>query len=184
MLDDIRVDIGDDGDTVPSGVSSHELLSTSHSDTLIGVPSNGALIVGTASQWVALVSGIENQSLMMRGGVIAWASGIVGPQGPIGPSGMPGFVYTTTTITSPNHTAAASNTILANASGNPIVVALPTASDSLDKAYFIKKIDNSSNVVTVSGVGGDTIDGEVTQEIIFQYDAIQTVSNGTAWFIL
>ena len=79
MLDDIRVDIGDDSGAVPSGVPSHELLSVSHSDTLVGVPVNGSLIIGTASQWITFASGVEGQVLSIQGGAISWSSGVPGP---------------------------------------------------------------------------------------------------------
>lgn len=72
LLDDIRVDIGDDDGTVPSGVSSHELLSTSHGDTTVGSPTDGAVIIGDGARWLSLPSGAESYVLGIAGGSIAW----------------------------------------------------------------------------------------------------------------
>lgn len=88
LIDDLRVDIGDDSGAIPSGVPSHNLLSASHGDTTVGSPSLGALVAGTATRWVALPAGFEGAVLMISSGAAVWGSGAPGPIGPIGPSGV------------------------------------------------------------------------------------------------
>ncbi len=72
--------------------------------------------------------------------------------------------------------------ILADATSGPITVTLPSAADAEGLSLFIKKTDASTNVVEVTS--SDTIDGDVTQTITLQYDALNPVSNGTAWFLV
>lgn len=81
LIDNIRVDIGDDNGAIPSGVPSHELLSTSHGDTNISSPSQASVIVGVGAQWTTLPSGAENFVLMISGGAAVWGSGTPGPVG-------------------------------------------------------------------------------------------------------
>lgn len=72
--------------------------------------------------------------------------------------------------------------MLADASSGPITVTLPSAADAEGASYFIKKTDASTNAVNVTSP--ETIDGIVTQVITLQYDVLNPVSNGTAWFLV
>ena len=72
LIDDIRVDIGDDDGAIPSGVPTHNLLSTSHGDTTVGSPTNGSVVVGSSTSWSALPSGAEGESLMVKAGSLQW----------------------------------------------------------------------------------------------------------------
>lgn len=74
-------------------------------------------------------------------------------------------------------------TILVDASGAPITVTLPDPSEASGHVLNIKKIDNSDNVVTLSG-DGSTIDGSATASIESQWQNLQVQSNGSAWFII
>lgn len=94
LLDDVRVNIGDDSGA-PSGsfASLHNLLSTLHPDTTPGSPVNAAIIVGNGTKWAVFPSGAEGTQLSISQGIIQWASGVPGPsgiQGPAGPSGAQG----------------------------------------------------------------------------------------------
>ena len=81
-------------------------------------------------------------------------------------------------------------TILADATGGAVTISLPTAAAAYDSDtgqgyYFnIKKIDSSANAVTIDPAGVETIDGNTTLDIIFQYDNCQFQSNGSSWFII
>ena len=72
--------------------------------------------------------------------------------------------------------------ILADATGGPILVTLPTAVGNSGQSFNVKKIDSSVNTVTVN-TGGELIDGALTQVISFQWTSIGLVSDGTNWFI-
>jgi hypothetical protein len=88
------------------------------------------------------------------------------------------------TITASATLTTSQTVILCDASSGAIVVTLPAASANTGRRYFIKKIDSSANTVTIDGNANETIDGELTSELISQYDAITIVSDGSNWHIL
>ena len=61
--------------------------------------------------------------------------------------------------------------ILCDASSAALTVTLPTPSTLKSRQKHIKKIDSSSNPVTVSG----TVDGQSTTDIVFQYDSMSII---------
>lgn len=87
LIDDVRVDIGDDDGVAPSGSVSalHNLLSSTHSDTTPASATNGAIVRAVGTSWESLVAGTEGYVLTISGGVPTWSSGTAGP---IGPSGV------------------------------------------------------------------------------------------------
>lgn len=74
--------------------------------------------------------------------------------------------------------------ILADAAAGAVTITLPDVSTWANKWLTIKKTDATANVVTVTGGVGVLIDGAGTQGIVYQYDAITVVSDGTSWAIL
>ena len=74
------------------------------------------------------------------------------------------------------------HTNLCDCTSNAITINLPTAVAGL--RYEIKKIDSSSNAVTIDGFGSETIDGGLTAVINTQYESVTIVSDGTNWFIV
>ena len=82
-------------------------------------------------------------------------------------------------------TAGTETVILADASGGRIKIILPDADTNAGKWYWIKKIDSSSNLVTVEGDTADeTIDGEVSLEMSLQNQYIVIICDGEEWFII
>jgi hypothetical protein len=83
-------------------------------------------------------------------------------------------------------------TVLANASTAAFTITLPAVSSTAGACngmvLFIKKIDSSTNAVTVSASGTDTIEGNASIKLSKQYDSLQLVSNNSSgtheWFIL
>jgi len=75
------------------------------------------------------------------------------------------------------------HTVLGDASGGTFTLTLPLASAAAGREYKVKKIDSSSNVVTIARAGGDTIDGATSVALGSQYQAITLVSNGSNWFL-
>lgn len=73
-------------------------------------------------------------------------------------------------------------TVLVDASAGPVAITLPALDDGFTKIYNIKKIDSSSNIVTITPQSGDTIDGESTFEINYQYDSYSVTNHSTGWF--
>lgn len=73
-------------------------------------------------------------------------------------------------------------TVLSDASGGAFTVSLPT-SPQTGQIIVVKKIDSSSNVVTVSA-SGKNIDGGSTYSISTQYTAIRFQYGGTQWWTI
>lgn len=74
--------------------------------------------------------------------------------------------------------------ILADASSAGFTLTLPTAVGIKGKQFSIKKIDNSFNFVTVDGDGSETIDDDVTMDIVLQYDTMKIISDNANWNII
>lgn len=121
-----------------------------------------------ATQYAA--GGTMNGNLVITGTLSASGGVIVGAVVP---------VTSDTTIT-----ASQGDKFMVNASSDNIVLTLPPASENLNVDFSIKKTDSTSNLVTVSGNGTDTIDGTNTKVISVQYDSITITSDGTQWLII
>lgn len=72
--------------------------------------------------------------------------------------------------------------LLVDASGGAVTITLPTAAGIADRVYYIKKTDASSNNVTISPSGGQTIDGSSSFALKISYEAVMVVSDGSNWF--
>ena len=72
-------------------------------------------------------------------------------------------------------------TILVDASSNTVTITLPTP--SLGRKLMLKKIDNSRNLVTISG-GAALIDGAATRATDIPYQSFLLQSDGTNWYIM
>ena len=72
-------------------------------------------------------------------------------------------------------------TVLVDASAGPITISLPSVTE-FQIVYHIKKIDSSSNIVTIQPQVGETLDGESQFEINFQFDSYSIVNHTTGWF--
>jgi len=94
------------------------------------------------------------------------------------------FVLKVSSSTSTSITPGVSPIILCDASSASITVNLPLAADSNGIVYYIKKIDSSSNTVSIDGNGSETIDGSTSQIITSQYDCATVVCDGTEWWII
>jgi|WetSurMetagenome_2_1015567.scaffolds.fasta_scaffold81852_2 hypothetical protein len=96
-----------------------------------------------------------------------------------------GALDITSSVTVTDDVVADSETmILADASLKAITITLPQASTVMNKLFKIKKIDSSTNTVTIDGYNTETIDGETAILIAYQNSAVQIVSNGSNWFII
>ncbi|HEV2412231.1 MAG TPA: hypothetical protein VGS28_00290 [Candidatus Saccharimonadales bacterium] len=73
--------------------------------------------------------------------------------------------------------------ILADATTGPLTITLPTATGNTN-LYDIKKVDSSSNTVTISASGGQTIDGGGTAVIKVQYASVTLVAAGSNWYVI
>ncbi|WP_370309302.1 hypothetical protein [Sphingobium abikonense] len=71
--------------------------------------------------------------------------------------------------------------ILADASAGPVTVALPSI---LGKQLVIKKVDASTNAVTLMPAGAETIDGAVSLAIATQWQSYTIMGIAGGWAVL
>ena len=84
-----------------------------------------------------------------------------------------------------NQTLASSTQfVLVDASAGHVIVTLGAAADNTRTVHTIKKIDSTSNKVTIDADGSETIDGEATIDLQLQYSYVTIVCDGTEWFII
>ena len=81
-----------------------------------------------------------------------------------------------------NYTASNGDCVLADASSGAITITLP--SPSSNAIVNVKKIDSSTNAVTVEPNGSETIDGSSSKTIDTQYESYTFISDGTNWYII
>jgi hypothetical protein len=72
--------------------------------------------------------------------------------------------------------------ILADTTSGDITINLPALSVAARKPVTIKNI--GTGVVTLDGNASETIDGETTQGIVFQYDAVTVYAGTSEWSII
>lgn len=96
-----------------------------------------------------------------------------------------GGQMTLVTKTATYTATAADGIILVSASSGAKTITLPPiANVATGKAYAIKKIDTSTNAVTVDGDGTETIDGFVSRFLRNQNDYIWVYNDSANWVIL
>ena len=77
--------------------------------------------------------------------------------------------------------------IFADASSGDITVTLPLSYTTgvQHQQWYVKKVDTSSNTVTISGDGGDLIDGQSTQVLTNAYQSLTfTTAKSGEWYII
>jgi len=80
-----------------------------------------------------------------------------------------------------DYTASGGDCVLVDASSGDVTITLPEPSKATQ--VNIKKIDPTTNVVTVIPNGGN-IDDEPLKEISTQYESYLFISDGTNWYIV
>lgn len=73
--------------------------------------------------------------------------------------------------------------ILCDASGGGFIVHLPAVLSAISKHYFLKKIDDSWNVVIIDANGSEEIDGELNYLLELEWEFVEIASNGTSWYV-
>jgi hypothetical protein len=91
-----------------------------------------------------------------------------------------GFVTKTSDYTA----TLADRIILCNATGGAFTITLPAAASSSGKSYFIKKIDDSDNFVSVRGNASEPIDDSNLRVLPVQNNSVHVVSDGVQWYVL
>ncbi len=87
-------------------------------------------------------------------------------------------------VTSSPTLAADDHTLLCDATGGAITVALPSAASSAKRILTIKKVDAGINAVTIDPNGAELIDGAASLSLLTQWQAIMIQCDGAAWFVI
>ncbi len=85
-------------------------------------------------------------------------------------------------ITSDTTIDATYDAIEVDASNGPVTITLPAAA-TLASQFDVKKIDSTTNTVTVAAASGETIDDAPTAVLTVQYESITVYSNLSEWWI-
>ena len=87
------------------------------------------------------------------------------------------------TITASTTLTTSHTVVLCDATTGNITTTLPSSSGNSGRFYYIKKIDSSTNTVTVDGNANETIDGDPTAVLEAQYESITPICDGSNWHI-
>jgi len=116
-------------------------------------------------------------SMILGGGISATA--IIGSSLAVsGNIGGSGFYEATTSITSALTSTTYMDTILADGT---FTIVLNSANSVSGKTLAIKNI--GAGLITVDANGAETIDGDATKELAFQYSCMDLISDGSNWHI-
>lgn len=74
--------------------------------------------------------------------------------------------------------------LLGDATSAAFTITLPAASGNTGLVFIFKKIDSTTNIVTIDGASSETIDGLLTWQLREQFDYIKIVCDGTNWIVL
>lgn len=85
---------------------------------------------------------------------------------------------------SPYTLLATDDLVLCDCTSGNIVINLPALSAADVKEYNIKKMDVTANTITIDPNGSETIDGELTEEILSQYIVRRIIPCSTEWSII
>jgi len=69
----------------------------------------------------------------------------------------------------------------ASGTGNDITVTLPTLASSVKRVYYIQRVDDSVNNVTIDGATAENINGQASFTIVEQYDSYTVHNKSTEW---
>jgi len=101
-----------------------------------------------------------------------------------------GFGVTLKSVTT-NYTITTSDTVvLCDATTANIVLTLPNPLLCYDGTNFasvkftVSKIDSSANIVTIVPFAGESINGNVSFDLITQYQSVNLVTDGTNWYLI
>jgi hypothetical protein len=90
----------------------------------------------------------------------------------------------TATISTDTTLDASYHTVRVDATSGPKTITLPAAATCTGRVYVIKKVDASSNNVSIVASGLDTIDAAATYNVTVQYTSITLQSYGSGWDII
>ena len=163
---------------IQAGGTQANNLSAMFTPTGVVIP--GALSVGGNSAITSPVQSIGNSS---SGNVALWMSptSIADSYTPVNSIVTQ---KTVSNITSNYNVQLTDGLLLCDCSTNNIIINLPAIGTVIvGKEYYISKIDNTSNNITVQCIDGQLISGKRNWQIQYQWSNMSIISNGTGWNI-
>ena len=156
--------------------------------TTSGTTSTDGLNIGIDSSANAEIRCYENTNLniftnntqrmtILSGGNVGIAT--TSPVSTFENNGSQGAKFTTVTDTT---TLDATHNIVYCNKATAMTINLPAASGCSGRIYTVKNINDG--IVTIDGNASETIDGELTKDLVTKYKSITIQSNGSAWFII
>lgn len=191
------------GEWQPSDVAtSLESLT----DTDVAGAAAGALLAYDGAAWEDLPAGADADVLQMAGGVPVWsalASADVGYDDTLTSLGednvqdaidtiwtnfaafLAGYKVREADLYAANHVVAAGEDfIYMSAAAGALTLTLPAPASSTGRIIGVKKVDTSSNAITVSAAGGALIDGLTSLDILSPADSLVFHCDGIFWWVV
>lgn len=98
------------------------------------------------------------------------------------PAGSGNYIFTS--IKTTTYTAAVGDLVRCDPSGGGFIVNLPTAVGNLNTGLVVKNVTSSTNTITITPNGGQTIDGDANFVISIGRQSITLASDGSNWVII
>ena len=175
--DTCKVELEQPGVSVGGELQS--LISSSQSFSAATEGSGGG--APTDAQYLTLsANGSLSQERVLTPG--AGLSGTDAGAGSTYTLGMAALTFRTVTTT--GTLADSDDVVLLDASGGAFTFSLHAVASARRKRYVLKKVDSSSNLITIDGNASEQMDGLLTQGLIVQYATVTIVPDGTSWHIL
>lgn len=76
------------------------------------------------------------------------------------------------------------STVLIDTTSGAYTTTLPVASTMTEQILTLKKIGANTNIATIDGASAETIDGDLTLEMITEGDWIKVISDGSNWHVI
>jgi hypothetical protein len=151
-----------------------QTTASSAFNALSPITSTGDLIIGNGTNSATrLAIGTSGYVLTSNGTTATWSASSGG-------GGNPSVVSKTTTYT----ITTSDSTVLCDATSAAFTVTLPTAVSVSGKTYTVKKIDSSTNAITIATTSSQTIDTISTQTLGIQNAWLVMQSDGSNWQII
>lgn len=159
--------------------------SNSFATADFSVSSNGSVAINSQqnslSYSLKVSSAEEANALTINGGLGYVGVGTDSPNSTVHINGSLSLPVTRKTST---YTLSSRDfTVLADANGSSMTINLPSAAGMAGRVYFIKKVDGSTNQVTITPAVGEEIDNDASYTLSLENEAIQVQSDGSDWFI-
>lgn len=152
-------------------VGPHNLLSSTHTDTIAASGQTGDIIISSSSGWQRLPIGSTGRVLTVVNGLPGWAIGS-------GSNTITVSSGTTTTVNVPSTSffvALTSGVTSVNMPGTP----------NLGETHIIKDIDGVAGSISILISGnGNTIDGAVSTSLNNNYESVTLIKGPREWNII